>query len=258
MSQGVADDHAPGVPHGAHGARWPAQWLQSARAARRDLWRGVEAQHQVATMRLVDTAREQELLESLLEAGKPPLPREARDSHYLVFTPFRYTSPHPSRFRPAHAPGVWYGADEPATVCAELAWWRWRFLRDSEGLREQFLITEHTLFKARFAGIELDLTRPPWNALRTQWRDPRDYGACHALAGALREGPASADAIRYESARREGARCAAVLQPRALSIASLHAQQTWICKVGPSSVLFTSKGGGGTLSFEFGAEAPAA
>lgn len=238
--------------------RWQPTWLEQARPARRELWRGVEAQHQVATMRLVDSAREQEVLEGLLEASKPPLPRAAQGSHYLVFTPFRYTSPHPSRFRRAHAPGVWYGADEPATVCAELAWWRWRFLRDSEGLREESLITEHTLFKARFEGVELDLMRPPWDALRARWRDPRDYTDCHALAEALREGPADIDAIRYESARRERAACAAVLRPRALSIPELHAQQTWTCKVGPRRVLFTSKTGGATLSFEFGPEAPAA
>ena len=257
MTRPVPGDDDP-TRKSAHDVLWPADWLQCARQTRRDLWRGVEAQHQVATMRLVDTAREQELLEDLLEAAKPPVPREARDSHYLVFTPFRYTSPHPSRFRRAHAPGIWYGADEPATVCAELAWWRWRFLRDSEGLREHSVITEHTLFKARFAGFELDLTRAPWNALRHHWRDPLDYATCHALTDALRGGAIQVDAIRYESARREGARCAAVLRPGALSIPSLQVQQTWVCKVSPGTVLFSSKSGNATLSFDFSAQAPAA
>jgi hypothetical protein len=41
-------------------------------------------------------------------------------------------------------------------VCAEVAYWRWRFLQDSDGLRGDQVITEHTLFKASFAGVELD------------------------------------------------------------------------------------------------------
>jgi hypothetical protein len=135
---------------------WDAEWLRNARPAQRDLWRGVEAQHQVATMRLVDTMDEQLALEEILEASKPPIPIEARGAHYLIFTPFRYTSPWSSRFRRAYAPGLWYGADDPQTVCAEVAYWRWRFLQDSDGLRGDQVITEHTLFKASFAGVELD------------------------------------------------------------------------------------------------------
>ena len=46
-------------------------------------WRVVEAQHRASTMRLVDTLAEQRALEDLLEAGKPPLPAEAAQLHYL-------------------------------------------------------------------------------------------------------------------------------------------------------------------------------
>ena len=67
-------------------------------------WRAVEAQHVVATMRLVDSLHEQALLEQILEASKPSLARGHKVLHYLLTAPFRYTSPSPSRFRPAHAP----------------------------------------------------------------------------------------------------------------------------------------------------------
>lgn len=40
--------------------------------------------------------------------------------------PFRYTSGRDSRFRAANAPGVWYGADSLQTVCAVVAYWRYR------------------------------------------------------------------------------------------------------------------------------------
>ena len=230
---------------------WDAEWLHNAQPAQRDLWRGVEAQHQVATMRLVDTVDEQLALEEILEASKPPIPIEARAAHYLIFTPFRYTSPWPSRFRRAGAPGLWYGADDPQTVCAEVAYWRWRFLQDSDGLRGDQVITEHTLFKASFIGLELDLTEVPWSALRATWRDPVDYIACHGLADAARAATPAIDAIRYESARRANGMCAAIFRAGALAIREPNAQQTWICKTTAKTVLFTSKLNGGSMAFDF-------
>ncbi len=58
-------------------------------------WRGVEAQHIVSTMRLVDTLDEQSVLECILESSKPPLPAGGAAKHYLLATPFRYRPRHP-------------------------------------------------------------------------------------------------------------------------------------------------------------------
>ena len=160
-------------------------WLADARPARRTLWRGVEAQHRVATMRLVDDSEEQALLEQLIEDSKPPLLPGSEKAHWLLFTPFRYTSPWPSRFRRPHEPGAWYGADTPITVAAELAYWRWRFLADSEALQSRQVITELTFFQARFAGLELDITQPPWSRHHKTWRSD-DYTQCHLLAAQAR------------------------------------------------------------------------
>jgi hypothetical protein len=220
-------------------ALWEEAWFASARPARRDLWRGVEAQHQVATMRLVDDLREQELLEQVLEASKPPLPPEAAGMHFLLATPFRYASPWPSRFRAADQPGAWYGADEPRTVAAELAYWRWRFFMDSDGLREGELVTQHTFFQARFEGLELDITVKPWSTRRKRWRAPDDYSACQQLALRARATEPLVTAIRYESARREAALCEVVFDARALSLPAAHLQQTWNCKTTKSLVLFS-------------------
>lgn len=230
---------------------WKDDWFEQARLARRKLWRGVEAQHRVATMRLVDNTAEQELLEQLLEASKPPLPRESQGLHYLIATPFRYTSPHPSRFRPASEPGIWYGAEEAQTVAAELAYWRWKFLVESDGLRAAQLVTEHTFFQAQFKGVELDLTAPPWASLRDLLRDGDDYSTCHALARQVRErsSPAIA-ALHYESARREGGLCQAVLVARSLSLPALHLQQTWVCKTTRRLVMFRHDDD--ALEFAFG------
>lgn len=218
---------------------WQPEWLDQAAVRQRDLWRGVEAQHRVATLRLVDTLDEQDLLEQLLEASKPPLPPEAGGASYLLFTPFRYVSPWPSRFRRAEEPGAWYGADEPATVAAELAHWRWTFFMDSDGLRETQLVTEHTFFQARFAGRELDITQPPWRDERAQWRHPQDYGDCQRLAASARALAAPVQSIRYESARREGGLCQVVFEVQALSLPRRHLQQTWVCKTTRERVLFS-------------------
>jgi hypothetical protein len=151
-------------------------------------WRGVEAQHIVATMRLVDTLDEQAVLEQVLEASKPALRPAARPTHYLLSTPFRYRSPLPSRFRRAGAAGVWYGAETLQAAAAEVAYWRWRFLAASDGLRDQELMTEHTFFQAHVRGEAVDLTELPWVLQRARWTEDADYRATQELAQAARAG----------------------------------------------------------------------
>ncbi len=223
---------------------WHAGWLKDhIKTASGLLWRGVEAQHRVATMRLVDSLHEQADLERLLEASKPPLPRLAAKSnpataspqHYLLSTPFRYRSPHASRFRAAGDPGLWYGAKERDTACTEVAYWRWRFLLDSAGLRAGELITEHTVFQAQVKGQAIDLTQPPWDAAASAWRHPTDYGACHALAQAARGH--GVHWLRYASVRRPGGLCAAVFAADKLALPKPLRMETWVCKVTATQAL---------------------
>lgn len=218
------------------------------RTLARRLWRGVEAQHLVATMKLVDSLAEQDLLEQILEGSKPPLPPAAEGLHYLIATPFRYRSPHASRFRRGDEPGLWYGAEEKLTACAEVAHWRWRFLMDSEGLRERELVTEHTLFPADVRGRCVDLTRVPWSARAAEWTHPDDYGACQALAAQAREH--AVQWIRYASARQRGGRCGAVLDPLALTLPEPPQLETWICKVSATQALMRHGDERLTLAFD--------
>ncbi len=94
-------------------------------------WRLVEAQHVVATMKLTDTLDEQEILEDLIEASKPPMPAECRSLDYLLSAPFRYRPyPHGSRFRRANqVEGVYYAAEAVETAVAEVAFYRLLVLR---------------------------------------------------------------------------------------------------------------------------------
>jgi hypothetical protein len=214
-----------------------AGWIAaSAKPGKAILWRAVEAQHVVATMSLVDTLEEQYLLEQLLEASKPPVPQGMEKLDFLIFTPFRYTSPYPSRFRKANAPGVWYGAFDQQTACAEVGYWRWRFVMDSEALREGELVSEHSLFQARVSGRHIDLCSPPWDALAATWRHPRDYSACQDLADHARE--QGLDWISYSSARQPEGLCAAVFAARALKLHEPSRKETWVCKVTAKRIIF--------------------
>jgi hypothetical protein len=194
------------------------------------LWRAVEAQHVVSTMRLVDTQAEQRVLEQLLEASKPAVPAAARGLHYLLFTPFRYPpAAHGSRFRRASDPGVWYGADEVRTACAELGYWRWRFLRDSPAL-DRIGPAAQTVFRVAVQGDGVDLREGSHARRKGRWTDPDDYGATQALAARARQ--AGIALIRYESVRdprRGGA--AAVLHPAAFSSPVPLVIETWYLDV---------------------------
>lgn len=67
----------------------------------------VEAQHIASTMKIVDDAAEQDVLETLLESSKPAQPPGVSRLDYLLATPFRYNPLRGgSRFRAVTDPGV--------------------------------------------------------------------------------------------------------------------------------------------------------
>ncbi len=197
-----------------------------------EVWRAVEAQHQVSTMKLVDTLDEQKLLEELLDQSKPPAPKQGERLHYLLFTPFRYRPTRSgSRFRAATDPGVYYAATEIRTACAELGYWRWRFLKDSPGLGTLGPL-EQTLFAAAIHTRCLDLRKPPLDQDHAHWTHPGDYTATQEIARVARQ--AEMGGIWYESVRdpqRGG--CLAVLTPDAFRDGQIAAQQTWWLTVMP-------------------------
>ena len=228
---------------------WTAHAVESeARRAQRRLWRAVEAQHIASTLRLVGGVEEQLTLERLLDASKPPLPAETGALHYLLATPFRYASPIGSRFRaPAHS-GIWYGAEAQRTACAELGYWRWRFLLDSESL-QTLGPSPQTVFRAGIDCRLVDLTETPFKRSRAQWTHPQDYAPTQALARAARAG--NVDAIRYESVRdpKHGAAVAvlrACFKPR-----KPLEQQTWFLTVRRTDIIWQREG----ATFEFAADA---
>jgi hypothetical protein len=194
----------------------------------------VEAQHRASTMKLVDTLAEQAMLESLVDAAKPPLPRECGHLHYLLATPFRYGAPYPSgsRFRRAGlTPGVFYGSKTTATAVAEMAFHRLLFFADSPSTSWPADAGDYTAFSVRIRTASgLDLTATPLNAARGRWAHPTDYEPCQQLAEDARE--AGLEVLRYPSAREAGGINLAMLACRAFASPEPLERQTWRIHLG--------------------------
>lgn len=227
---------------------WKGAWFErGVRVRAASLWRGVEAQHVVSTMRLADSLEEQRVLEELLETSKPALPPEARGRHYLLFTPFRYRSPAPSRFRRAADPGVWHGAEALQTACGAVAHWKWRFLADSEALSGRALHTEHPFCAAQARRRCAELTAAPWKAAAHAWGHKSEYAVCQDLADQARRRAAAW--IRYAPVRVPRGACGAVLALEALALAEPFERQTWAWKTSRSGAHLRRAGGDGQYEF---------
>ena len=209
-----------------------------ARAWAAPAWRIVEAQHVASTMKIVDDAAEQDVLELLLETSKPPQPSAVSTLDYLLATPFRYDPRRGgSRFRGATDPGVFYGAQRVRTACAELGYWRWKFLQDAVDL-ERIEPVAHTAFRVRLATNVVDLREPPLSTDLNAWKHPTDYSATQAFARVAREAPIGA--IIYPSVRDpEPAWCVAVLDSAAFASPKPDpTMQTWWLAVQKDAVVW--------------------
>jgi|SRR5579872_5332429 len=189
-------------------------------------------------MKLVDTLPEQHLLESILDATKPPVPPECRRLHYLLSTPFRYGAPYPagSRFRRAGlTAGVFYASADVTTAVAEMAFHRLLFFAESPATPWPADAGDYTAFSTRVrARAGLDLSRPPFDAEDGRWRHPTDYAPCQALADAARE--AGVEALRYRSARDPNGVNIALLTCRAFATREPLERQTWRLGLNPHGV----------------------
>lgn len=233
-------------------------WTQSAGSSRiarlvSEPWRVVEAQHRIATRKLVDSDREQAILEELLESAKPPLV-EGGKLHYLLFTPFRYPPlPHGSRFGTRWEPGVWYGSEALATAFGEVAYYRLLFL---EGTDADLGAVGADLSAFRVpigtpSGI--DLTALSFNRWRATLASKTSYAATQPLGTAMRE--AGVEAFRYVSARdAEGRANIGLFTPRAFAARRPRGLQTWHSIATHASVEFTKLDYFARESHRFGRE----
>ncbi len=169
-------------------------------------WRVVEAQHIVATRKLVDSDEEQAILEELIDKAKPPLPyprphdEECKRYHYLLWTPFRYPPlKHGSRLGSSDRRGLWYGSEKIETAFAEKAYYAFLFRSGSHADFGVFE-TSITVFAAQVKTKSCaDLTRAPFNKFEKDLVTPNSYTASQRIGSELRD--RGAEVIRFKSAR---------------------------------------------------------
>jgi hypothetical protein len=217
------------------------------------LLRMVESQEQVATSRLVGTLERQAVLEELLEAAKPPLPRKTAGLHYLFATPFRYPPlRHGSRFGTRAEPSLFYGARGLSPLLAEAAYYRFVFWEGMQRPPPAPLRTQHTLFRARYRTQNgLRLQQLPFNRYRAALRDPARYGATQLLGQRMRA--AGVEAFEYESARDPDAGInVALFSPHALVSRRPQGREAWLCETSPALVRFSAREQGGVHVFARG------
>jgi hypothetical protein len=215
-----------------------------------EIVRLVESQEQVATNRLVATLAEQDLLESMLEASKPPLPKGALRLDYLLAAPFRYPPlPHGSRFGGRHEPGLFYSSRTVTTVLAESAYYRFVFWHGMRLAPRTPLRTQHTLFGAKLrARRAYVLHATPFDVHRPVLASREDYGPTQALGRSLRA--AGADALEYVSARdAAGGLNVALFSPAAFGQPRPTFKQEWLCDTRASEVSYYARGVDGPRNF---------
>lgn len=206
------------------------------------LCRMVESQEQVATMTLVDDLDEQDALEKMLDAAKPPYRKGTESLHYLLRTPFRYPPlRHGSRFGKRHEPSIFYGSLSRDTALAESAYYRLLFWHGQTEPPASPYSSQHTLFEAEYElarGVRLQ--RAECRVHRPTLTDPADYSATQALGTKMRD--AGIEAFEYPSARcpRAGDNIA-LFEPSALACTRPTACESWLCRTRGDRVVFSSR-----------------
>lgn len=213
-------------------------------------WRATLSEYFAASLKLVDDADELQVLEEMLGANTPALHSPQEDKHPQVLAPFNFRPQHASRFRVADRCGVWYGASTLEASQSEVAYWRMVFIRDSAGLVEDELVTDHSFFQINVAGHGIDLMDQPWSEHRDIWRHPNDYTATHALAESAEV--QHIEWMQYESVRAPHAALAVVFTPNALhgTAQEVNASlQEWTCKTNRDRVVFVNRRSGAAMAW---------
>lgn len=203
-------------------------------------FRVVESQHVVSTRKLVDSDAEQELLERMVDAVKPPVPPAMGRLHYLLSTPFR----HPplrwgSRFGSADERGLWYGSRALGTAFAEVAYYRFLFLAGSRAVLAP-LTVDLSSFRARVSTRRgIDLTAPPFTAAADELTSPTSYAATQELGRAMRA--RGAEAFLFTSARDPARGANVALLAPCFAKGEPFGLAAWVCTVDLARVEVVSR-----------------
>ncbi len=196
----------------------PHDIAAEARAWQGVLWRMESMQAIASTMKLVDTNAEQDVLETLLARSERPGLDHSPISPRLRTLFKQSPLPTGSRFQTRTDPGVMVGADSPNAACAELGYWRWRFLADCTGL-DRLDPSPCRALEVDIAARAIDMRIAAFDAQGKRRQYPKLPQATRAFAQAARA--ARIGAILYKPAHQSGTGCciallsaAAIASPR--------------------------------------------
>jgi hypothetical protein len=151
--------------------------------------RMVESQYRNSTRGLVNSLREQDILENELEKSKPscPLSNSKGKLHWLLFTPFRYPPLNEGgRFHTRVEQSIFYGSIELETAMAEIAYKRFVFRACSEAFISPSSI-EYTAFEANIKTDKgVDLTASPFSQYTSQISDKLSHSKSQILGKEMR------------------------------------------------------------------------
>ena len=166
------------------------------------LYRTVENQEQIATLKAVSSLEAQALLEDLLEESKPKLLAGTEKLPYLLATPFRYPPlRHGSRFGRTNEPGIFYGSLTFQALLSEDAYYRLLFRDQAELLKSRSGTKgQRTLISVQYKTPRgLKLHCPPFTKYKKELRQPADYRATQLLGSHMRANQIFG--FEYQSAR---------------------------------------------------------
>ena len=169
-----------------------------------EVFRVAESQKQVATESLVDTSKEQEVLEQMLDRVKPHIPQDCETFHYLIYTPFRYPPlKHGSRFGKKIHPSIFYGSKNIEAAFAELAYYRFVYY---DGMmtapKKQQKVTQHTSFSVDLQAEKgIYLNESPFDRYKHKISDPSSYDVSQRIGEQMRD--KRVEAFSYFSARAQ-------------------------------------------------------
>jgi len=121
-----------------------------------------------------------------VESSKPD--SRPQSPRWTICWPRRFAMSHGVAVRAFRAPPIpaSSAAQGVRTACAELGYWRWKFLQDAVDL-EWIEPVAHTAFRLRLATAVVDLREPPFATELGAWKHPGDCSATRAFARAARD-----------------------------------------------------------------------
>lgn len=229
---------------------------------RSEVWRVVESQESAATLTVVDSHEEQDLLEAMLDVAKPVYREGTENMHYLLKTAFRYPPlKYGSRFGTQLMPSYLYASENYRTALCETAYYRFIFLDDMQTAYSKPIRSQFEIFSVLAASKKcLDLTASKFKKVQTLINDGQSYTYSHQIGEWASE--QECEMIRFYSARypdlekklnsktKIDAINVALAEPKTIRSSKPRSIQAWQCltigvdtESSPAQVSFRSREG---------------